>query len=126
MKNELTRQEIFNKVAIHLISQGRKAFSSEGECLYKTKEGLKCAIGCLIDAEDYDSTLENKRVSNLLMKKYLKDHCNINVDLHRNFFISLQNIHDGYDPGLWKDKLISFGEEYYLDLPECLSKNLGE
>lgn len=43
----MNKQEIFDKVALHLLTQGRQA--TDGTfCQYLTSDGLKCAIGCLI------------------------------------------------------------------------------
>jgi len=40
-------QEIFDKVATHLLTQNKKAL--EGSfCSYLTTDGLKCAVGCII------------------------------------------------------------------------------
>ena len=44
----MNRQEVFDKVAIHLLTQNAKALNSGGLCVYKTPNGLRCAVGCLI------------------------------------------------------------------------------
>ncbi len=47
----MTKQEIFDKVATHLLTQNEKALNSVGGCVYRTDKGLKCAVGCLIPVE---------------------------------------------------------------------------
>ena len=48
-KNNMTAQEIFNIVALHLFKQQAGSFDEEySHCLYRNEDGLKCAIGCLI------------------------------------------------------------------------------
>lgn len=66
----MTLQQVFDKVYAHLIAQNKQAYGAippeanrvvnETSCLYRTKDGLKCAAGCLINDEVYSSDLENK------------------------------------------------------------------
>lgn len=50
----MNAQETFNKVAEHLLRQGRKALERDtpsywgNNCRYRTPDGLACAVGCLI------------------------------------------------------------------------------
>jgi hypothetical protein len=62
----MTKQEIFDTVALHLIKQGKKSVNDIGRCLYRSPEGLKCAIGCLIPDEVYQRSMEGHGVSRLL------------------------------------------------------------
>lgn len=50
-------QEIYDKVKVHLLAQGRPAMF-QGSCVYRSPSGLKCAVGCLITDEAYDEDLE--------------------------------------------------------------------
>lgn len=48
----MTNQEIFEKVAKHLLDQGRRSTlatptGDEGACAYRGTGGAKCAVGCL-------------------------------------------------------------------------------
>lgn len=53
----MNTQAIFNKVATHLLTQN--CLSADGGlCMYRGPDGLKCAVGCLIDDDHYDRTLE--------------------------------------------------------------------
>lgn len=54
----MNKQEIFDAVAIHLFKQGVQSRAEVGPCLYRTKEGLKCAVGALIPDELYDPSMD--------------------------------------------------------------------
>jgi hypothetical protein len=61
-----TRQEIFNAAYIGLHGQGWKKSTDGAEsspaCMYRGKNGLKCAIGHCIADEDYVPHLEGRFV----------------------------------------------------------------
>jgi hypothetical protein len=67
-----TEQEVFDIVARHLLTQGRRAAVDLGyndgqlNCLYRTPEGLKCAAGCLIPDEAYDESMEGIMIGSLI------------------------------------------------------------
>lgn len=55
----MNRQQIFDKVATHLFTQGHQAIKLS-RCCYRTNiEGEACAIGCLIPDEVYVPSLES-------------------------------------------------------------------
>lgn len=58
-------QEVFNKVVRHLLTQKQKARVGT-TCMYKTPEGLKCAVGCLIPDELYSQDIEGKPADYLI------------------------------------------------------------
>ena len=47
-------QELFDKIATHLLTQGARSENSLGKCLYRGEFGRKCAVGCLISDEEYE------------------------------------------------------------------------
>jgi hypothetical protein len=57
----MTDQEIFDKVALHLLSYAKQGFKSVDDrgCLYRNGEGLSCAVGCLIPDDLYDPVIEH-------------------------------------------------------------------
>ncbi len=55
----MDKQAVFNTVAKHLLTQGRQAMDSGGHCVYRGKDGLRCAIGALIPDEVYDPVIED-------------------------------------------------------------------
>jgi hypothetical protein len=52
----MTPQEIFDTVIAHLLQQGKQ--SKSDVCLYRSDDGLKCAIGALIPDSEYDPDME--------------------------------------------------------------------
>ena len=83
-------QEIFDTVATHLFTQGRRAFDGVG-CVYRTPEGLSCAVGCLIPDDLYAPEMEGHGVTFLLDEfTELPDWFSENLGL----LAELQNTHD--------------------------------
>ena len=43
------KRQTFDKVKKHLLKQGERSMKADDSiCVYHSKEGLKCAVGCLI------------------------------------------------------------------------------
>lgn len=109
----MTDQEVFDRVATHLLTQKRKARDSELSCQYRNAEGLKCAVGCLIPDSDYTPKMEGHRVAFLI----------VNYDSVRSLFVNinpellydLQSIHDSQDPAHWRSSLARAARVYKLD-----------
>lgn len=61
-----TPQQIFDQVATHLLTQGRRSgiesfdeFGAEDfNCYYRAPDGAMCAVGCLIAPETYSEVYE--------------------------------------------------------------------
>lgn len=100
----LNAQQIFDKVARHLFTQGRPA-KDLGTCLYRTNEGLSCAVGCLIPDESYDASFDDDSVSGTAITaavgnpKFLQALADGGVDAIKHFDLlrSLQDVHDSMD-----------------------------
>jgi hypothetical protein len=60
-QKQFTKQETFDKVATHLLTQGRKAMSG-ADCCYLAPDGAKCAAGCLIPKRRYRKAFEGVAV----------------------------------------------------------------
>lgn len=54
----MNNQEVFDKVATHLFTQGKRATDSLGACVYRGPNGTSCAVGCLIPDELYHPGIE--------------------------------------------------------------------
>jgi hypothetical protein len=95
----LSEQEIFDRVAAHLLTQGVQAKNSQEDYLYRTNDGLKCAVGCLIDDDAYDPALEGLGVTS---DSDALDHAlresNIDTDNPRvcHLLTDLQRLHDNH------------------------------
>lgn len=93
----MTAQEIFDKVLFSLRKQG-KASTKYGRCMYRGPDGLKCAVGHLIEDADYRPAWEGRSVHDLLVTGAAPEHLYGNGEL----LSRLQHAHDSYlaDQGL--------------------------
>jgi hypothetical protein len=105
-KNEL--QSVFDRVCNHLLTQMERS-TNEKHCLYHSGDGLKCAVGVLIEDKHYyknieGSTLYNSDVNNSLQKSGI----NVNGDDKMfNMLEYLQQLHDNSEPCQWRNGLKS-------------------
>lgn len=108
----MNKQEVFDKVATHLLTQMEKSSIDEygGLCAYRGDRGTKCAIGCLIPDELYRLAFEGTTVDGLLWDD---DNCPIpglDLDLTPfSYLRQLQDIHDTASPHEWFAALENFG-----------------
>ena len=84
-------QEIFDKVAAHLLKQGRPA-REEDCCRYRTTDGLSCAVGCLIPDELYSPSFEGSNASKVIRELYARGRADWRE--HRDLLKELQWAHD--------------------------------
>ena len=96
---DLSPQEIFDRVAAHLRRQKapsmRYNYAENGElCAYRGDGGLKCAAGALISDDLYDPEMDAKGVGwSTLVRSYPE------LDTKYNALImDLQDVHDGANP----------------------------
>lgn len=116
--NEATAQEVFTHVAKHLLKQDEQAvinLSNDEEgpmtCAYRAPDGMQCAAGCLIGADQYKPEFEGKLW--LSVAKIL------NLTKHSDLIRALQKIHDTTAPRLWRDELETVARFYALEMPTC-------
>lgn len=115
-----TKQEVFNQVAHHLLTQGRQSVGSYKNedielttgCAYRGTNSDKCAAGCLMSDEEYQVSWEGKSWSTLVEKE-------IAPDTHQRLISKLQIIHDTEVPQTWQRRLDELAESqglipYYL------------
>ena len=56
---KMNQQEIFDKVATHLIAQGKRSLGWGADyCAYRGDDGTMCAAGCLIPDDEYKPQFE--------------------------------------------------------------------
>lgn len=111
------KQELFDKVSFHLLTQKRKSQKKDKYgawgCLYRGEKGTTCAIGCLIPDEEYDRKMEGTSVQGLFrqkiapksLKKYSK---------YIYLAQELQDIHDANSVEKWEEELISLANKEKL------------
>ena len=116
-------QEIFNKVKAHLLAQGKRS-EDDHNCLYRGPDGLKCAVGCLIEDSAYNPTIEGSAVVDItsstnkeskLLRAALQDS---GVELNHqtiNLLAQLQQLHDKLPPAGWSAHLKTIADDFGLD-----------
>ena len=107
----MNKKEIFSKVSRHLLEQKKKSKAGK-RCAYRSRDGLKCAIGCLIPDEIYSPNIESysvchHRVMNLLKKVGISEY-------QIEFLIKLQTVHDDHPARSWKKQLANIANCYKI------------
>jgi hypothetical protein len=92
---QLTNQEIFDRVAAHLITQGKQAMD-EGSCAYRGANDTSCAVGCLIPDDLYLSSMENRTFTQLV-RNYPRLEEVFSPESYP-LLRELQSLHDNTDP----------------------------
>lgn len=66
MTGEVTRRyirQVSNFVAAHLLKQGKQSVNSSDNCQYLSEDGCMCAVGSLINKDQYNTELEGVNLS---------------------------------------------------------------
>lgn len=113
----MTKQETFDKVACHLLTQNAKSLFVDPEdgsevCAYRGVDGLKCAVGALIPDELYSPAMENVTVNGLLDLRFEALHEHIQ---HVDLLCDLQSIHDVAEVFEWPCALRSLAKSFGLN-----------
>lgn len=121
----LSNQEVFDKVAIHLLTQGQKsAILSKEEggldsCLYHSADGLKCAVGCLIPDNLYIEDMEGRLIQDLFVQfPSIMEEIGLDKETHLGLLTSLQNIHDTCHELTWYVGLTQTAPAFDLNTKE--------
>lgn len=93
---DMTAQQVFDLVAVHLIRQNRRSVSGDvgGShlCVYQSSDGLQCAAGILIKPEHRADS--NGGWQSLVFARLVPES-------NKDLIVSLQAIHDNYTPEAW-------------------------
>jgi hypothetical protein len=122
LKADATKQEIFDFVANHLLTQGERAMYSGTlgqQCAYRGAEGRTCAVGCLLEDSELEvmsteltRSVEGVRVVSLATLSTCPQLLRANAD----FLAELQVVHDfgGYNYNPWPETLRRFAARHGL------------
>lgn len=122
----MNAQEVFTKVATHLLTQGKKSEATmpdkHSECMYRGDGGASCAVGCLISDEAYDSKLESSTEDNYCVRVALRqsgvdDEVFELVNDGYTLLKSLQLCHDKFEPSTWRFRLYVLARNFGLIMP---------
>lgn len=106
--SKATCQEVFDQVVKHLRKQGAKSVDSVGYCKYRTRNGLKCAAGCLIGDDEYNEGMEGVSWFNLNDE-------GAHEGSHMDLIHDLQVMHDQYEVDLWENRLVEIANKHYVE-----------
>jgi|ERR1051325_540693 hypothetical protein len=107
---EATPQQVFDQIATHLLTQKKKSTrkrEASDQCVYHTKRGKMCAVGCLIPKEEYESEMEGWAWSDLVG---IFDFSDAHVELIQG----LQHIHDTSKVSDWENDLKDYAQTLEL------------
>lgn len=85
-------QEIFDLVVEHLFTQGRPAYDGNRGCMYRTYDGLRCAVGVLIPDDLYDPAFEMSKADTIIQELFDADLADWRE--HKDLLNVLQLTHD--------------------------------
>ncbi len=118
----MKKKQVFQTVATHLLTQNSKSLegSDHGSCAYQNNDGKQCAIGVLIDSENYWPDLEGKATDAVevieAVEKSLDTHI---TKSDRELLCKLQDIHDYSTVEWWREKLEALaGSEFNKTLED--------
>jgi hypothetical protein len=110
-----TVQEAFDVAAVHMLRQMEYS-EMNGQCAYRGRDDLRCAVGALITDAAYTDELEecfepqSIPVCNALADSgWPTDGSSLGV------YEQLQDIHDGYNIEKWFDELMELATEHGFD-----------
>ena len=103
-------QDIFDQAVNHLLTQ-MKPSRNDDICLYRSDDGLKCAVGCFIADDEYIGDMEGECVETLIVNGRMSSISRDRLKL----LDKLQSMHDGLDPDQWGSELEVIAEEFNLN-----------
>ena len=109
----LTTRQIFDKAKSHLLTQRAKAVNEDGDCAYLTNNGLQCAVGCLIERNEYRKEMEGRTFDELDQVRMVFKNFDLGNREHYKLLGNLQRIHDVYDVDEWENELNKFEKQFF-------------
>lgn len=113
-------KEIYELVMSKMCEQNAQSVNDSGTCMYRGPNGLKCAVGHLIDDEAYSEKLECKTIDSIYVQEAVTQSCSrlgFVVDYSTFKLLShMQQVHDGYSKHNHKQFDIYFKEQVPLKL----------
>lgn len=106
--SKATAQEVFERVANHLLTQNKKSTGLDFSCKYRGLNNTKCSVGSLISDDEYKCEFEGMRWHTIVVKYEI-------TQAHLRLIMELQKIHDYIDICNWKCWLITTGKDNNLD-----------
>lgn len=113
----MNKQEVFNKVVTHLRKQKIPA-RSDGNCVYRSADGLMCAVGCLIPDNLYDPGIEGQVVAGVIADfPKVAESLGIESMNDEDFLHQLQIVHDEFIVTRWEEQWKIVALQFNLQMP---------
>lgn len=112
---QATQQQVFDQIALHMLTQNERSTADKGGCAYRGTGGLMCAAGCLISDDEYTPEMDTQ---NMTWAMIVDD--GLATSDHFELISSLQHLHDERLPIYWRASLrrIAVGHELSMDVIE--------
>lgn len=121
----MTKQETFDIVARHLLTQNERAViitpTYYEKCVYRTPNGLRCAVGSLIPLEAYDPAFESCFGIDDIMSKLPVEHDDSETKLIKTLaghdlalLAKMQTLHDHTPVSQWREALYKLALEHNI------------
>jgi len=111
----MKKKKVFKTIATHMLTQNEVS-EDDHNCLYRNGFGLSCAIGILIDNDNYSEELESHAIDNAAVSTAVSRSLGSPPLSARDrvFLGALQDIHDySVGPPEWRKKLNDFSVSYF-------------
>lgn len=111
-------QRLFNDAYLGLKSQGfQRSIDLNHQCVYRSPDGLKCAIGHCIPDTDYHPDMEGYDIQNNLAALEVLD--TRYPEYSRSLARELQQAHDSFNPSTTiEDRLKAVAVDFNLEVPD--------
>ena len=111
-----TDYDVFNYVKQHLLNQNERSLDPWSlQCQYRSQKEdgkiLMCAVGCLMDDNNYMYEFENSSPNDLRVRRAIESSIP-NWEYNVNMLCELQNIHDEHEVDRWSLSL-EYLESYF-------------
>ena len=113
----MTPQEVFDRVVGHLRKQGKPSIGRYGGCKYRSEDGLKCAIGTVIEDSEYSPKMEGHVLFDFLTMGYdfVPASMKERLEPHASLLTALMQAHDFTAVELWEPKFQGIAKDFKLD-----------
>lgn len=137
MDGLLTPQQIFDKVATHLLTQKKQCLDTVGCRYFDPTTGHRCAVGCLIPPDRYDTELEGLSIEGIIAALSIEEPAQQLEEAQQELLAILadegiqwehrptlqllqllQEIHDHSEPTEWHNQLSELARNRRFTMPK--------
>jgi hypothetical protein len=115
-RHKMTPQEVFDKIVSHLRSQGKPSIGKHGGCKYRNEQNCKCAVGCLIEDDEYSPKMEGLVIFDLIKMEhdFIPETLKKRLEPHATLLNNLMQVHDFRSVELWEPSFQGIAKEFSL------------